>query len=169
MKLKQIIPKSIITKVSFTLVLILIIYSKLARFFSIDFFWESSHISIISFFILLLILVRNNHKKVLSYLIRIVSILSLFVITIVNLAIFNSSAYKTAINSIQENNYTIKKVGDIKSFGYLLSGNIANGAQYSSSKFKIIVKGNKGHCELLIELEKNGDQDWRVVDHNILY
>ncbi|QEN04593.1 hypothetical protein EW093_07710 [Thiospirochaeta perfilievii] len=152
--------------------LILILYGFLARRLLINSFWESLYIGILLLLIALFFLFTNNRNKTKQkrFLIGQILIIFFWVIYFLgNVIIFNSQAYKHAKDFIVSNEKIVKELGTIQRFGYIINGSVTSSKDYSTSELKIITVGSTRTTEIMINLDKNFDKPWDVVNVYFLY
>ncbi len=152
--------------------IILILYGFLARKLLFSFFWESLYVGILLLLISLFFLFTNNRNKTKKkrFLIgQILIILFWLIYFVVNITIFNSTAYNRAKEFIISNEKIKYELGEINRFGYMINGSITYSKAYSTSELKIITVGTIRTTEILINLDKNNENPWDVVNVYFLY
>lgn len=154
-------------QIMFILTILLIIYGKISRSLSIPFFWESKHIGFIFIFISIFILVS---KKLMKYkkgffinLLRLVCVLPIFIVSLVNITTYKSNLYNEITTYLKLNTDIVSDIGEVKSFGYLLSGNTIYGDDVDTSNVVIIVKGRYRISEYLVTSNRKKDGIWKVI------
>ena len=165
-----------LTKPLFIIGTVLLVYGFICRLADIYFFWDSKTIG---FYILLLALLgylfslyrkRKLQLKKTIWVKIAIGFLSLLLVMvpIVLGVMMNSDAYKAAKSQIRINPSIQQKIGKVKGFGILTTGQIntktINGTLISGEAlFSFTIKGEKKFVDATVTLTKDADNNWRII------
>ena len=76
----------------------------------------------------------------------------------------SSGAYKVSIQNIKKNERIIHKVGGIKEFGFMPTGNIQISNGYGNADLSIKVIGNSKSIYVKTHLEKKPKKNWELIE-----
>lgn len=114
------------------------------------------------------IVVRNPNKpsKLPRVLIIVGAAISFCVLLflIVGNTMKNSEAYKVSVAEIEKNEQIISETGGIKGYGMIPTGNINSVNGYGQAQFEIKVLGNKQDVNVSVYLEKEPNEDWKIIE-----
>jgi len=116
-------------------------------------------------------LVYKNPNKT-KKLPRILSVIGLgiiffaFILSFVASTLKTSNAYKLAITEIENNNEIKQKVGEIKDYGWMPTGNVNITNGEGTATYDINVIGDKEEMNVQVELIKPKDGNWKITSFN---
>jgi len=154
--------------------ILLLIYGYLCRFLSIYFFWDSKHFGwimiftgIMGFFIDQKKARTAKKENVFFARCGIAIIILLFAaVGSAVLSLKTSATYANAVELIKIDGEIKNEVGDVKGFGWFLTGPEIMKTLYNStgsSSFIVTVRGNKGHKDVKVSLHNGAPASWAVA------
>jgi hypothetical protein len=163
------------TRFFLTAGILLLAYGYLCRALSIYFFWDSKAFGWISLMIAFTSYLfelykkrKIQRKKTIWIKIAIgLFIFGLFLLPMIIYLLKTSEAYLVAISYLKTDDQIRSKVGNVKRFGLITTGqvnlNSINGVQSGKASFDITINGDKRYKDITILLKKNPETDWEVI------
>ncbi|WP_258101410.1 cytochrome c oxidase assembly factor Coa1 family protein [Marinoscillum pacificum] len=152
--------------------LVFMIYGLIARNLEIYFFWESSTVGFaflagsIGVVLITELLIKIGIFKAYfrSGWQTALHILFVILFVTVNSIFLFSDALKVAKEQLRESKQINDLVGEINSFGWLVTGSSSittnSGRTFGSAEYQILVKGDEGYRYVTVTLTKRDDQPW---------
>lgn len=161
-------------KAAFWSALALIVYGWIVKAIPVYFFWESSAIGgmilsvlIASFLITeFIIYIKFMNKKYRHAGRHVFVVVSVLMVAVLHIIFLSSDALQAVKDELRKNPIVIDRVGEVKGFGFFLTGGIESSSNDSKTitqgSYSLIVKGSKAFMDVDVAFYKENEEPWQI-------